>query len=1153
MQQFAKMIQSTCLAATLFLALQKTAAQEPSPVLWLRFNEFQGKTTPDSSSRGLTVLVREGRQVKGVDGSALDFTRTGASAICPEHPALNLRSALTIEAWIRIMPGGTGTFGTVVRKDGAYALRFSGKQLGLLLWSEGSVHYLNSGEREWNPDRWYHVGATFDGKEMRLYVNGEEVAGSPSSLTEPIDISGAPCCVGSVRGNHSLNGYVDEVRIYNCALPGEHFPASTRAGEQALREQTNATVKPTDVGEAAPVFRKPLRDIRMVVDGFLYIDAEDLADYGGWWYDTQFVHLMGSGFLIAGGVGVPVQDAVGTVNIPQPGTYRVWVRSRNWIREYSPGTFQLLLDGKPLPTVLGAAETSAWTWEHAGDVALKGGDVRLVLHDLTGYYGRCDAIILTTDMSYIPPEDKDALCIERARLIGLSLEARVVDTYDVIVVGAGSAGCPAALAAARMGAKTALIQNRPVLGGNASDECGVPLNGAASLHPFARETGIAEEVGRIRARYGLHKYSEPFKMLADAEPNLTVFTNQHVFEAIMENEGTIAGVKAVDTLTGAITAYCAKEFIDCTGDGWLGYFAKADFRLGREAGSEFNEDLAPDHADRITMSGCLMGKALGFRARSVGSPRPFVRPPWAREITELTGFGRAVRRVGGGEWWMEHPGDVDDLWHAEEARDELIKIAFSYWDFVKNRSKLKDEAETYVMDLIPLMDAKRESRRLLGDYILTQNDAQEGRIFPDRISYGGWPLDVHHPEGIFSGNQGSFDCNAHVPIYTIPFRCLYSRNISNLLFAGRCASVTHIALGTIRVQSTLATLGQAAGTAAAMCVEKQITPRILGRDHIQELQQMLVKNDQTIPVVRNEDPLDLAHKAKVTASSTSTYVEFGKVNVQLEDMHALNMDRGMVLAADHLKQLQKIFVYLVSQADVPTQVRLTFAGMPDAEHIDPAGMAGTASATVSPRHSGWVEFSLDTPVATPFLAFWLSPAEGIHWRLMSGAPPGCRRFYGSAANASWTFVKGQYYACFTEPMLAVAAGFAPENVIDGIARRHNDETHMWASETREAFPQWIQLEFPERIDLNSLYLTFDTNLAPKLHGPAYPPECVRDYTVSVRNADGTWLETANVTDNFQRHCIHRFPTVQTDAVRVTVTATNGDRSARIFEIRAYNE
>jgi hypothetical protein len=907
------------------------------------------------------------------------------------------------------------------------------------------------------------------------------------------------------------------------------------------------------LGTVAKPFRKPPREVRAVGPGFLWLEAEDFEDYGGWVLDTQFVHRMGSGMLLAAGVGKPVADAQTVVEVAAAGAYRIWVRARNWAPGQAPGQFVLRLDDRSLPQVLGRADSAEWVWELAGERELGVGKHTLALRDMTGYYGRCDAILLTLDREYLPPTDHETLCRERARFCGFTLEPADGGEFEVIVVGGGPAGFPAALAAARLGARTALIHNRPVLGGNASDECGVPMNGAASLHPNARETGIAEEIGRVLARYGYRRYSEPFRLLAEQQTNLHVFVNRHAFDVEMGDAQHIAAVKALDTLTGHITTYRARVFVDCSGDGWVGYFAKADYRLGREARDEFGEDLAPEQADALTMSGCLMGNALGFRARDSGQPAPFVRPAWAREITHLEGPGRTLRSITSGEWWLEHPNDIDDLWQAEAARDELIKIAFSYWDYVKNRSAMKDKAATYVMDHIPTMVAKRESRRLLGSYILTQNDCQSGRVFPDRIAYGGWPLDVHHPEGIFSGPEGSFHCNAHVPIYTIPFRCLYSRNIGNLLFAGRCASVTHIALGSVRVESTLATLGQAAGTAAALCVQRGLTPRSLGTNHIGELQQVLLRHDQTIPGVHNDDPADLARGARaVTASSTATFVEMTAAVLSQDAAHKLDHDRGMLVPAAAWERITSVSLYLGNAGTVAVPLRMHLRAARTADDTSASVDLGTAEAQVPPGRESWVSFPLGVPVDTPFVWFWIPKTEGITWRLMTFAPQGCARMYGNAGSGAWTRRPGEAYAVRYDPPLRVAAEFAAENVIDGFARMTEGKTSLWASDPRQPLPQWLCLEFAQPIALTTAILTFDTNLSPRLPGPGNARETVRDYTVSVRQGE-TWREVAAVRANFQRRSTVRFERVETEAVRITVHGTQGDPSARIFEVRLYDE
>ncbi len=1136
------------------VTLQTARAAEPDLVLSLDFETLNGRIFPDGSGQGNDAEALGGLRVKGVRGAGVDFSPPGASVVCLDSPSLNLTGDLTLEAWVAPGTQGTGHYGTIIRKDGAYALRFDGNRLGLLFWCGGTVTYLHTEPLALQPGVWKHVAGTWDGDRARLYVDGREAAVSPGPLPGAIDQSGAPCCIGSCRGELAFPGAIDEVRIRARALAPAEVLAACEAGQAALRDAAGVRIQPEPIaaGGAGP-FRAPAREARAVVPGFVWVEAEEFSDYGGWVLDTQFVHLMGSAMLLAAGAGTPVADARTEIEVHEAGTYRVWVRTRNWIRGHSPGQFTVRLGDRSLPHVLGRADSDAWLWELAGECDLGPGKRVLALHDMTGYYGRCDAILLTRAPDYVPPAEGEALARERARLRGVPLEPADGGSFDVIVTGGGPAGCPAAIAAARLGARTALIHNRPVLGGNASDECGVPMNGAASSHPNARETGIAEEAALLRARQGHHGYSDAFRRLAEQEPLLRVILNHHVFAVEMADAQHIAAVKAVDTLTGQVSVYRARFFVDCTGDGWVGYYAGADFRLGREARSEFGEDFAPEQADTLTMSGCLMGNGLGFRARDTGTPVPFTRPAWAREIVRLEGPGRALRSLTTGEWWIEHPNDLDDLWQAETARDELIRIAFSYWDYVKNRSALREKAAPYALEHIPIIDAKRESRRLVGDYILTQNDCQSGRVFPDRIAYGGWPLDVHHPEGIFSGAAGSFWCNARVPIYTIPYRCLYSRNIENLLFAGRCASVTHIALGSVRVESTLATLGQAAGTAAALCAARGITPRALGRDHIAELQQILLRHDQTIPGIRNEDPADLARTARaITASSTAEFVEFARPAPPQDQAHPLDHDRGMLVPSALWARLESVSLYLGNSTPAAVRIPLHLRPAASAEDTSAREDTAVAEALVPPGAGSWVTFRLGAPVSSPYVWFWVPRTEGVSWRLSSRAPDGAARLYGNAAAGVWTPRPGESYAFGCEPPLRLAADFAPANVVDGHARRTDAGSSLWASDPRQPLPQWVCLEFERPVTVASAVLTFDTNLSARLPGPGVAPETVRDYVVSVRRGQ-TWEEAAVVRGNFQRRSTARFAPRETDAVRVTVTATWGDPSARIFEVRLYGE
>jgi len=1120
---------------------------------WWLFDDAKGRGAPDASGRGNDLRVADGRLVKGVRGAALEFNGRTTTAGCPASGGLNPTDAISIEAWIKPADVTFGGMPAVVRADGAYALRFSGKRLGFLLWMDGRLLFLNSKKTDWQAGRWYHLAATYDGQRMRLFVDGKADGVSERKLSGKIDRAGGLCGVGSVGARYRFSGAIDEVRILSRALSGEEIRAAHAAGRKSLDAQKDAPFTPRPLGDKPTVFRKPPRDVREVVRGFLWVDAEDFADYGGWTLDTQFVYLMGSAYLIASSVGAPVADATTTVNVPRDGKWRVWVRARNWLKGHSPGRFTVAINGQATKRLFGGAAGEKWVWEDGGVVELKRGKTQLALQDRTGYFARCDAIVLTADLDYRPPADVEAIRRERARLTGLSLEPRDGGTYDVIVVGGGSAGCPAAIAAARLGAKTAMIQNRPVLGGNASTEMGVPINGAAVAHPNARESGIIEEAGRIGVRYGHRKMSEPFRILMDREKTLSTFLNQHVFAVEMADKKRIAAVKAVDTLTGRVTTYRAKLFIDCTGDGWVGYYAGATYRLGRESRDEYNESLAPAKADTITMSGCLMGNlALSFRAVNTGKPVDYTPPPWAAKLPGAGEFGRRVRGITRGNWWLEHPGTIDDLYNAERARDELVRISFGYWNYLKNDWPDRRTARCYRLQYIPIHNAKRETRRLIGDYVLNQNDVQSARVFDDRISYGGWSLDVHHPRGIFSGKDGPFDFNPPVPLYTIPYRSLYSVNIDNLLFAGRCASVSHVALGTVRVQGTLATLGQAAGTAAAMCIRHNTTPRDIHRRRLTELQQTLLKHDQYIPQLRNADPADLARAAKVVASSTAGCDTFGLAHVKLIDtIHPLNTPRAVMVPRGLNAHWKAVRLRLASDNATPTPVRLHVRGGKRFGDFSSRSDLAVVTATVPPKREGMVKFELDRRFEAPFVWFWLEPAEGVSWRLMARGLPGSCRAYGGD-RSKWTVSPSQQYAIAVDPPLAVPADYAESNATNGYARVVGKASNLWASDAARPLPQWLQLEFKAPTRVNTVYLTFDTNMNSRMRDVGMPPQCVSDYDLSYHDGQA-WRVLARVRGNFQRRRTHRFDTIATTRLRLTVRATHGSPSARLFEIRAYHE
>jgi len=902
--------------------------------------------------------------------------------------------------------------------------------------------------------------------------------------------------------------------------------------------------------EGVQGFRKPKQEIKMAVPGFLWVEVEDFDSYGEWRLDTQFVHTMGSAYLLAGGICEPVADAQTTIRIEKAATYRIWARTKNWLKEFAPGQFALVVNGEQSAKVLGAAEHERWGWELVGDFKLAAGENRLALKDLSGAFARCDAILLTTDSGYTPPDDLEKCQQERARLTGVAQSVSDGGDFDVIVVGAGTAGCSAAISAARGGARTALIQDRPVLGGNASIELGVGTDGASVSKRNARETGIVEEANLIRVHNGQHKMSAAYQQLADDEPNLKVFYNSRVIGAEMKDKATLSAVISVNTLTLERKRFKARIFVDCTGDGWVGYYAGAQYRFGREASQEFGETAAPEKADEITMSGCLMGNlTCGYRAQDEGRPVAYTPPTWAVKLLPPDQFHRAPRGFTSGQWWLEHPGTFNDLEEPERARDELIRIIFAYWNWIKESSEYKDAAKNYKLTYVPHIDARRETRRLVGDYIMKQQDAEAGTLFDDRIAYGGWSLDVHHPLGIHSGKEGPYDFDGQVPLYSIPFRSLYSVNIDNLLFAGRHMSVTHIALGTVRVQATLAMVGQAAGTAAAMCISRSVTPRGIQQNHITLLQQQLLKDDCYIPELKNADPADLARRAAVTASSTARFDEFGKSSYKTDTKHPLNMNRATMIRRGVTPQIGKVQVLLTSSLDKPVKLKLHMRGARQNCDFSSRVNIAVAEATVAPGRR-YVAFEFNAAPADDFIWFWFPKVDGIEWETKKSALiEGCRA-YGNEEQSSWTVVESQQYALYVEPGIRIEENYAPANVIDGVARIVGREKHCWVSDPAQPLPQWIELDFGKPVKLSSLRVTFDTELNARFPASPIPKELVKDYRIAILK-EGQWVEVAAVKDNIQRHCVHAFEAAETSQVRLTVEATHGATSARVFEIRAY--
>ncbi len=607
---------------------------------------------------------------------------------------------------------------------------------------------------------------------------------------------------------------------------------------------------------------------------------------------------------------------------------------------------------------------------------------------------------------------------------------------DVLVAGGGPAGVATALAAARCGAKTVLVQDRPMLGGNASSEVRMHIVGAdgtgnrsRKLELEAREGGILEEV-RLELAVSNPQRSASMMdyVLYDKcrrEPNLTVLLNSSLTGAEVVGERIVAA-RVIRPSTEDRFRIVAKTFVDCTGDGALGAAAGAPFMWGREAKAQYAEKLGADVADKETL-----GATLLFMAKRMDKPVPFTPPPWARKFSEadlrLRPHASPANDAGleYGYWWMEWGGKLDTIKDGEKIRDELMAIMMGVWDHLKNGGA--HGAENWALEWFGFLPGKRESRRFVGQYLMREADLLDPnhKGFEDTIAFGGWPIDTHPPGGVDAVDEPPC-CHTYVPyMYDVPLRACVSAGPKNLMFAGRNISATHVAFASTRVMGTCFAMGQGVGTAAALALEAGVQPADIAanRELMRAIQQRLLRDDAYLINVYNEDPADLARKAaKVSATS------------EVKGGEARNVISGQTRAME-------------GEGSVPTG-------------------------------------------------------------------------------------------------------------------RSRPGTNRWMSDPKAGLPAALTLEWSAPVTLREIRLTFDSGLhrlltlTPsayyiKLMEWGAQPETVRDYVLEGRK-DGKWVELERVSGNYQRlrsHVLGKPATV--DALRVSVTATQGAPEARITEVRAY--
>lgn len=572
----------------------------------------------------------------------------------------------------------------------------------------------------------------------------------------------------------------------------------------------------------------------------LLVEAESFDTPGGWKVDSQFIDEIGSPYLLAHGIGEPVADAVTEVEFPATGRYHVYVRTYNWTSPWhdgeGPGAFRVAVNGSKLPATLGVTG-DCWQWQYAGDVDVEAVRAVVSLTDLTGFDGRCDAIYFTTDPADIPPADSVALAGLRR---GHSPYVEPTDggDYDLVVVGGGIAGMSAAVSASRLGCRVALLHDRPVLGGNNSSEVRVHLGGALDVGRYPLLGSMQKEFGPSREGNARPpEYYEDDRKLEwiSNEPGVTLFLNLHVNEVETDSAGMIVSVTGQEVLTGERIRFTAPLFADCTGDATVGFLAGAHYLIGRESRDEFGEPSAPEVGDSMTM-----GASVQWRSRELASGES---PGFPVFHYGLTFDDETCRRVDVGEWTWETGMYSDQLRGFERVRDYGMLVAYSNWSYLVNNLGMFPDRK---LDWVAYVGGKRESRRLLGDYILKEDDLVK-RVFHEDGSFAAsWSIDLHFPDPENSRQfpDGPFIAsNSHVFIhpYAVPYRCLYSRNVGNLFMAGRDISCTHVALGTVRVMRTTGMMGEVVGMAASLCRRHGVLPRDIYQSHLPALKALMTQ------------------------------------------------------------------------------------------------------------------------------------------------------------------------------------------------------------------------------------------------------------------------------------------------------------------------
>jgi hypothetical protein len=740
-------------------------------------------------------------------------------------------------------------------------------------------------------------------------------------------------------------------------------------------------------------------------------------------------------------------------------------------------------------------------------------------------------------------------------------------SFDLVVVGGGISGTCAAISAARNGSRVALVHERSTLGGNSSSEVRLFPEDTCAFSPWIKEGGILEEItaeervrnwepfveGLMNSQWDLVLYE-----WVKREKNLSLFLNTTMREVEMRDKSHILAIHAPQLGTEREFIFSAPLFVDATGDGVLGFRAGADFRWGPEARSEYHEELAP-----VEPGAALMGNTLFFRARDTGHPVPFRKPEWAAEFeTEMDLTGRDHGYFEGGYWWIEVGTPLHPIKDNEEIRDEALRQLLGVWDHVKNlctESGVRERARNYALEFVGFWPYKRESRRILGDYILTEMDVRNPSVHSDDITYGSWGIDIHVPGGIHARKTApypsplsdeEFSKRGTIP-YGIPLRACYSRNIHNLLTAGRPISASYVAFASSRVLATGAMVGQGVGVAAALCTKYRCEPKEIAAAHASELQQLLLRQDSSIPGVENTDPSDLARRAQVLSSSEAI-LHFP----ESETFHTAKFPLGQIFPVS-TNALERVELLLQSTSKQNQEVTLRLRRVGSVWDLRPTPDIASATESVSAGYLGYVSFPLRVKTEPGSLYFaYIDAQPDIAWALFSGkaGEPSLVPVGTTAADMP----PGKSWRPFTldrSLVLRVLPEQRPYGAINAVkgTNRPDRWSNIFLSDPSQELPAWIELRFPSPVRMNRVQITFDTNTNRRVRRPLFRnPECAKRYQIAIPKAGG-WQTILQEDDNYFRHRVHHIDATTTSRLRISILETNGSPQARIYEVRVYNE